>query len=217
MIALRSRRILLAICFGLVMTVAATAQTVYSNGPINGETDAFTINFGFVVSNTFTVSQPSQITGLSFGAWLQPGDILQSVDVSITSQELGGTTYFNQQVNFTQSNCFANNYGFNVCEETTSFNAGNFATGTFWVNLGNAVVNDGDPIYWDENNGVGCTSPGCPSVASDNSVGTIPSESFTVLGSPTNSTGGSVPEPSSLLLLAGGVVAMGGMLRRKLR
>lgn len=71
MIALRSRRILLAICFGLVMTVAATAQTVYSNGPINGETDAFTINFGFVVSNTFTVSQPSQITGLSFGAWLQ--------------------------------------------------------------------------------------------------------------------------------------------------
>ncbi len=201
----------------LALALPASAQILYENGPINGETDAFTINFGFVVSNTFTVSQPSQITGLSFGAWLQPGDVLESVGVSITSQEDGGTTYFNQQVNFTQSNCFANNFGFNVCEETASFNAGNFAAGTYWLNLGNAVVNDGDPIYWDENNGVGCTSPGCPSTASDNSVGTIPSEAFTILGNSNSSSGGSVPEPGSLFLAAGGIIGIAGMVRGRMR
>jgi PEP-CTERM motif len=200
------------------MTLAASAQTVYDNGPINGETDAFTINFGFIVSNSFTVSQPSQITGLSFGAWTFPGDVLESVDVSITSEENEGTLYFNQQVNFTQSNCFANNFGFNVCTETGSFNAGNFIDGTYWINLQNAVVNTGDPIYWDENSGVGCTSPGCPSQASQNDVnGSIPSEAFTILGTSSSSGTGSVPEPGSLLLFAGGFMGVAGMLRRKLR
>ncbi len=28
--------------------------TIYENGPINGNTDAWTINFGFVVSDSFT-------------------------------------------------------------------------------------------------------------------------------------------------------------------
>jgi uncharacterized repeat protein (TIGR03803 family) len=37
-------------------------------------------------------------------------------------------------------------------------------------------------VYWDENSGVGCESSGCPSLAQENSVGTIPSESFTILG-----------------------------------
>ncbi len=42
---------LLALCLA---AVPAMAQTVYSNGAINGTTDAWTINFGFVVSDTFT-------------------------------------------------------------------------------------------------------------------------------------------------------------------
>ena len=51
------------------------------------------------------------------------------------------------------------------------------------MNLQNASVPSGDPVYWDENSGVGCESGGCPSQAYDNSVGTIPSESFTMDGS----------------------------------
>src|ERR1700727_3489587 len=39
----------------------------------------------------------------------------------------------------------------------------------------NAVVPSGNPVYWDENSG--------PSQAVSNEVGSIPSESFTVLGS----------------------------------
>ena len=124
------------------------------------------------------------VNGMSFGAWLEPGDVLESVQISITSSEFGGTTYFNLVVNFTQGGCSGNQYGFNVCTESSdnSFGSVNLAAGTYWVNLSNAVVNDGDPVYWDENSGIGCESTGCPSLASENSVGTIPSESFTVYG-----------------------------------
>ena len=48
---------------------------IYDNGPINGNTDAWTINYGFIVSDTFTISNDqTPITGMSFGAWLFPGD-----------------------------------------------------------------------------------------------------------------------------------------------
>ena len=157
---------------------------LYDNGPINGSIDAWTINFGFVVSDTITLGNGNgPIQGMTFGAWLFPGDILNSVEVSITSSEFGGTTYFDQVVSFTQSGCQGNQFGFNVCTATSANLSGpNLAGGTYWVNLSNAVVNDGDPVYWDENSGIDCDSPGCPSFASNNSVGTIPSEAFSILG-----------------------------------
>jgi len=203
---------LLALCLAVV---PAVAQTVYSNGPINGTTDAWTINSGFVVSDTFTTGGGS-VNGLAFGAWAFPGDVLESAEVSITSSEFGGTTFTDQIVSFTQSGCSGNQYGFNVCTETGSFGSSvNLAAGTYWLNLANAVVNTGDPIYWDENSG--------PSSASENSVGTIPSEAFTVLGGTSTTTtttsttsGTSVPEPSSIMLFGSGILGLAGVLRRKL-
>ena len=155
---------------------------IYDNGPINGTTDAWTINFGYITSDSFTVTQGNgtPITGMSFGAWLVEGDTLESAQLSITSGENGGTSYFNQTLNFTQSACSANQYSYNVCTETSSSFNVSLNNGTYWVNLQNATTADGEPIYWDENSGVGCTSPGCPSSASQSSVGTIPSESFTI-------------------------------------
>ena len=199
---------LLALC---LVALPALADTVYDNGPINGTTDAWTINFGFVVSDSFSISGGgATVNGLAFGAWLFPGDVLQSAEVSITDAEFGGTTFFDGVVNFTQSGCVGNQYGFNVCTETGSFSDVNLAAGTYWLNLQNASVNTGDPIYWDENSG--------PSQASENSVGTIPSEAFTLTGgtSTTTTTGGTVPEPSSIMLFGSGILGLAGVLRRKL-
>ncbi len=56
---------LLVLC--LALASPAISQTVYSNGPINGNTDAWTINFGFIVSDTFNVvNSGTTITGGSF-------------------------------------------------------------------------------------------------------------------------------------------------------
>ncbi len=155
---------------------------IYDNGPINGRTDAWVFNSGFVVSNTFTITGGGPVAGMSFGAWLEPGDTLQSAEVSITSSEFGGTSFFDQSVNFTQSGCVTNQDGFNVCTETAIFSGPFLNAGTYWLNLNNAVTSLGAPVYWDENSGAGCQSPGCPSLASSNQVGTIPSESFSMLG-----------------------------------
>jgi len=72
--------------------------------------------------------------------------------------------------------------------------------------LQNGSVPNGDPVYWDENSG--------PSSASENQIGTIYSEAFTINGT-VNGTG-STPEISSILLFGTGVVGLAGVLRRKL-
>jgi hypothetical protein len=210
-----SRSLLAMLGFAIIATLPAAAQTVYENGPINGNTDAWTINFGFIVSDSFTISGGSTtLSGLSFGAWLFAGDTLTSAEVWITSQPDGGTTYFNQTVNFTGSGCAMNQYGFNDCEETGLFSGPTLNNGTYWLNLENASVPSGDPVYWDENSGIGCTSEGCPSEACEgNCEGSIPSEAFTLQG--TSSGTGTVPEPASLVLVGGGFLAVIETLRRR--
>ncbi|MGA8877239.1 MAG: PEP-CTERM sorting domain-containing protein [Candidatus Korobacteraceae bacterium] len=198
-----------------LVTIQAMAQTVYSNGAINGNTDAWTINFGFIVSDTFNVTNNNTtITGGSFGMWLFSGDTLSSAEVSITSGENSGTSYFDQTLNFTQGACTVNQYGYNVCQENTTFNGPTLNAGSYWLNLQNTSIPNGDPAYWDENSG--------PSKASENSVGSIPSEAFTVLGSSTttssttSSTTTSVPEPSSIMLFGSGILGLASLVRRKL-
>ena len=205
---------LLASCLALA-AVTCTAQTVYTNGPINGNFDAFTINFGFIVSDTFNVTNNgTTLTGFSFGAWLFPGDTVTSAELSITSDEQGGTSFFDGTVNFTQGSCVTNLFGFNVCNETGNITGGpTLNAGTYWLNLQNASVPDGDPTFWDANSG--------PSNASENADGSIPSEAFTVLGTTTattssTSTTSTVPEPSSILLVGAGVVGLAGFVRRRL-
>lgn len=188
-------------------TFALAQNDIYDDGPTDGQDLGWTINFGFAVSNTFVVSTPSTINGLTFAAWLFPGDILETADVSITSSEFGGTTYFDQTVGFTASGCFQNTIGYNVCNETASFSGFNLNPGTYWLNLENAIVDTGEPVYWDENGG--------PSEASNNSVDTLPAESFTMLGRQGSGTG-TTPEPSSIVLLGSGILGLAGVLRRKL-
>jgi len=206
---------LLALCLAVIPAVAQT--DIYDNGPINGTVDAWTINSGFAVSDSFTLGGAANVSGLNFGVWILPGDVLESAEVSITSGEFGGTSFFDGSVNLTASGCSTNQFGYNVCTESGTFSGPSLNAGTYWLNLSNAVVNDGDPVYWDENSG--------NSSASQNTVGSIPSEAFTLLGgtsgsstSSTSSTSGgtSTPEPSSIMLFGSGVLGLAGLLRRKL-
>src|ERR1035441_1526276 len=76
----------------LMLAVAtAMADTLYSNGPYNGTADAWTINFGFSVSDSFTVPNGSTISGMSFVYWdASTTDVLTTVDMAVGSTSFGG-------------------------------------------------------------------------------------------------------------------------------
>ena len=207
---------LTSFCLTTIALPAAAQNVVYDNGPVNGQEIGWTINLGYIVSDSFTVSNGNgNVGGMDFWAWLYPGDTVTSVEVQIGDQAFGNNL-MDVTVPLTASNCFTNQFGYSVCQEASTFSGPNLSNGTYWMSLGNANVPSGDPAYWDMNSGAGCQSPGCPSAAYDNnSFGTMPSESFTILGQSSTSSG-TTPEPGSILLLASGALGVAGILRRKL-
>jgi hypothetical protein len=204
--------LLAVICLALA-AVPAVAQS-YDNGPINGTTDAWTINFGYIVSDTFTAPS-STVSSFTFGVWEFPGDVMSSVDWSITSGENSGTVYGSGTAsgsNLTDKFISTNQYGYDIDKISVfGLNVATTSGTTYWLNLQNAAVPSGDPVYWDENSGAGCGGSGCPSKASESAVGTIASEAFTITGG-----SGTTPEPSSIMLFGSGILGLAGVLRRKL-
>src|ERR1700690_3606683 len=86
-------RIASLMLFCLAFLPSLSAQVLYDDGPINGTVNAWTINFGFLVSDTITFAQTATVGGLDLGVWEYPGDQVTSVDWSITSQANGGNIY----------------------------------------------------------------------------------------------------------------------------
>jgi hypothetical protein len=185
----------------------------YDNGPINGTTDAWAINFGYIVSDSF-VQNYLRVSGFEFGVWEFPGDTVTSVEWSITSGENSGTVFGSGWTNSLVDQFISTNkYGYDIDRITVFGLFVDVTAGTtYWLNLQNATVPSGNPVYWDENSGAGCHSAGCPSQASESAIGTIPSESFTIDGHETGTT----PEPGSFLLVLSGILGLAGVLRRKL-
>jgi hypothetical protein len=199
---------------GTMGTMCSGADNVYCNGTgINGNVDAWTINFGYVVSDSFTVGAGT-VTGADFGVWLFPGDTVTGIGWSVTSAANGGTVYGSgtaapvlgpaDECGGGSCDLLLNNYGYDIQSLEFSFPGGiNLAGGTYWLNLQNAAVPSGDPVYWDENSG--------PSSAAESAVGSIASEAFAIDG------GTGTPEPGTLAFLGGaGLLLLGGALRRKL-
>ena len=209
----------------IVAILPASAQVLYDDGPINGTTDAWTINFGYVVGDTFILFNNSTVTGFNFGVWEFPGDVLTSVDWSVTAQFDSGTMYGSGTAsgsNLSDQFISLNQYGYDIDKITvTGLNLSPNSGTTYWLNLQNAKVPSGNPVYWDENDGVGCKGDdghggGCPSEADWTgciSAGALcPPESFDINGN----GGGTTPEPSSIMLFGSGIVALAGVVSRKL-
>ena len=137
-------------------------------------------------SVTRYIAGGNSVTNFSFGVWEFPGDTMTSVDWSITSGENSGTTFGSgtaSGANLTDTFISTNQFGYDVDKiAVTGLNVPELSGVTYWLNLQNAVVPSGDPVFWDENSGVGCGGSGCPSSASESAVGTIASEAFTIGG-----------------------------------
>ena len=177
---------------------------MYDNGPINGTVTAWTINLGIAVSDSFTLSSATTLTGAQIGLWAFPGDTLTSVDWSIGNEAFGseGGSGTASVGNAFQSTSLL---GYSLLESTFSLTSV-LGAGTYWLTLQNAVVPGGDPIFWDQNSG--------PSQAEEFGFGAIPSESFQLYGH----QGAVVPEPSTLPILVSALPFLAGFvyLRRRM-
>ena len=209
--------LLLASVFAVTPTSAQNGSILYSNGlPCQGYChDAWQINQGLAVSDTFFVNGDARVTGFDFYAWEFPGDKVLRVQWAITSAEFGGTVYGSGTA-LARSDVVLglNEYGFDVDRVTVSGLHVDVPPGTSWITLQNAFDEQHFPVYWDEDSGIGCLSAGCPSMASENQVGTIPSESFAIHG--VYLSGGDQPSsgPEPTAAVWGSVLAGLAALRR---
>ena len=160
----------------------AQDPVLYENGPVNGFVAAWPINGGVIVSDTFTLLGSANVQGFDIWVWESPGDQVSTLEWSITSAENGGTTFGSGTASVLDTFLTFNQFGFDIDELTVSGLNVPLQAGTFWLNVQNASVPSGKTVFWDENSGVNCGSPGCPSQASENLVGTIPSETFDISG-----------------------------------
>jgi len=205
-----------AAAFSVALAQPATAQTVvYDNGGVNGESGAVSIVWGWAASNSFTLSATTQITGVTFGAWVSPGNSVTAIDwgindvfppdflsngtASITSSTFVGTN---------SSGYSLYTYAFSITPETLE-------AGTYYLSLQNAASELGGAIYWDINFG--------GSAAYSNLYGQVASESFQILGiqerpgGPGDGDPQGVPEPASWLMMVAGFCLAGAALRSRRR
>ena len=221
---MRALRISLPLLFLALLVTPASAQSgniLYNNGmfPCNGGcTDAWTISNGFVTSDTISLTANGTVTGFDIWAWEFPMDRVLRIQWSITSSENGGTVYGSGATLVLDHGGQLNEYGYDVDKVTLTGIHVNLARGTYWLNLTNAVTTMHDPVYWDENSGYACTSPGCPSLASETQVGTIPSETFDVHGvyQHDGDQQSKAPKPGTLVVLTSGLIGLVVTVRRQL-
>ena len=148
-----------------IAVLPASAGTVYSSGPVNGNFGAWGVS-GTIdmhgtlaqVTDTFTVAAGTEgdlINGVTFAAWFYPGDTMSNIDWSI-----GTTPYGTQDGTGTATTTLAciaglcpNTWDYNV--DNVSFSTTNvyLAPGTYYLTLWNGTVTGGDPALWDENDG----------------------------------------------------------------
>jgi hypothetical protein len=222
-----TRKVALVVMSLLLLAIPAAASVVvFDNLPINGTITAWTINFEFAVSDSFTLASGASVSGVNLGVWLVSGDTMTGVDWAITSGSLGtGTSYGSgtAAVSATLAGLPAyagtnpNIFGYQIDLASFSFPAFHLNPGTYYLTLQNAVSPGANPIFWDENDGPGVDVwhnteghlSNNPDACDAGGSGTC-AEAFQILGDVS-----SVPEPATWFLLGSGILAVAG-LRRKL-
>lgn len=193
---------------------AAQADTLYTNGPINGQLDSFNIT-NFAISDSFTLTGAATLTGVNFGSWNSVGAEINGLSWGITSDPNDYSTDGTAAV--TLSGTFINDQGYEVGTASFALPSVSLDAGTYYLVLTGATTSTGDVTFWDENNGPSSASAGgFGSLAGYDIPGTTGSESFEILGTAAGDTG-AVPEPASWALMISGFGMVGGALRASRR
>ena len=213
----------------LCLALTGVAQTIYNDGGIDGNDNAFFItgpnNPNFIgsfqdISNGFVAAATATPGHLEFGEWIASGFTPSSIGYEL------GTTAFGTDVgvgtvalNSGNSHfLFTNADGYDVYDITVEITSAEMTAGNeYWLSLSNASDSQGNNSTeaWDIPNG----GSGGPATCNFRQSGTnfgdcgLGGESFTLGGC----CPPPVPEPSSIMLFGSGILGLAGILRRKLK
>jgi hypothetical protein len=202
------RRTLRQLCLLLMLSTAAISWAdnfncanfpIYCDGPSqgpNGGTIIPSIISQTWVSDSFNAQAEYNDIEIDAWLWVLPGDTPKSFEWSITDAPNGGHIFGEGTAQLQSQFLFTNHLGYDVYFASALNLNVDLKPGDYWLTLQDAKSVDGQLVGWEENDGVGCNSPGCPSMAF-NAQGQIGPEAFQLLGQP-------VPEPASFLLLVAG-------------
>jgi hypothetical protein len=198
---------------------SAQADVLYSNGSSAYDFSAWTLGIGYSVSNSFTLASVSSIDLFTFDTWNKPIDsIVHTVNWSISSTPFGAAISGedNALLSIVATLQFDNGLGYKTERNVVEITPFALAAGTYWLNLGNAVTNDGQPAFWDINNGPSSawhstlgdlTNGGCESYFG---IDATCSSTFSIQG-----TARPVPEPASWAMMIAGFGMVGFAMRRR--
>jgi hypothetical protein len=123
-----------------LMLAVAPAMASYSNGPYNGTTDAWTINFGFTVSDSFTLSGGT-VSSFHFVYWdASASDLLTTADLQLDTTSFGGSA---RTVAFSNTFLGTNQYGYNLYQADATGLFIPWSGGAGYVTLSNACSTSG--------------------------------------------------------------------------
>ncbi len=203
---------LIALCLALSAPAFADLS-FYDDGPTNGQYNAFFIDgpnpgpYSQNISNGFISNLSGTPSGLAFGIWVPTGTTPTTINWWMGTTPFGSDigSGFVAQVEYTFHN--SNDFGFDVYDAHFAGSFGNLTAGqTYWLSLGNANDSGNTQLdAWD-------VVPGpavCNFAVGGNDYGDCGDggEAFTLE---------ILPEPGTMTLLAGGLLAAAGFLRRKL-
>ena len=207
----------------------ASGGTLYTNGPLigpnSGAGDSFSIWDGNAVSDSFTVSGSSTVTSLDFALWNYYFDTTENIDWSIGITIGGSQDGFGVGVPISGVLDLTNGSWAVYTYTVSGLNVSLPGAGTYYLTLQNAVVTNGDPAYWDENDGPSVAYQNFNSgsyytlanndlalggVCANGQVDCTGSETFDVNGT----TASGAPEPASPILVGSGML-LAAILRRK--
>jgi hypothetical protein len=197
----------------VLLTAPAPGAVLYSNGAINGDLNAWSISdcttcdppAMFLVTDSFVLTAPATITGVTFGDWVIAGATPETVYWGISASPFGGGTSVSLTSSlFCSASSTCGGRGEDVYSSSFTLDL-SLGAGTYWLTLDGGTASAGG-LQWDENGG---SSSAEQWRLPNGTPGAIPSESFTIDGS-------AVPEPGSLALGGSGLLLLlaAGLLRK---
>ncbi len=213
------------LCFAAVASVHADS-ILYDNSTANSFNSfgsPLGLESGNIYSedNSFAITSAATINEIMVGIWVPSGTTLTSLTGGIyTAQFAGGADLESISGAPTSSTLVQSGFDFDsydLYKEYFDITSLNLSPGTYYLALLNGTASGAGQLAWDQSSNVNTSADEWVSFDSviQNEYTDQSSLTFTLYGSGNGTS--ATPEPSSLLLLGSGLVALAGAILRKSR